>query len=188
MSSIYEVSSLNNILHKLPEKFVSETLSSFSCKRDKDVEFFLKEKAIVQEKKHISRTYLIFTTEPVRELVAYFTIDVNSTDGNSLQCSNSLQKKMNIHNNTAQSYLIGQLGKRDGSEKGLGKFALYSAINLIRSANLIVGCRLIRLDCRPSLEGYYADNEFMFARRNKNNDLSQMVRIIDVQPLPSAVA
>jgi len=48
-------------------------LSKFSCKRDVDVESFLKEKAVIQEKKHISRTYLIFSKEP-KELVAYFTL------------------------------------------------------------------------------------------------------------------
>jgi hypothetical protein len=164
-----------------PQEHVSEVLSSFSCKKDKDVEFFLKEKAIVQEKKHISRTYLIFTTGPDPELAAYFTLAVNSMNVTDLECSNELRKKMNISNDLAQSYLIGQVGKRDGSQKGLGKLAISSAIGVIKEANIKVGCRVIRADCKPSLIKYYAENGFILARRNRDGDLNQMIRIINTR-------
>ena len=183
--SSYKIISLSRFLHQYPRETVSGILSSFLCERDKDVESFLKEKAIVQEIKQISRTYLMFTATG-HEPVAYFTVAVNSMDGSSLECSKSLQKKMNIHNKIAHSYLIGQIGKRDGSEKGLGKFALDSAVELIMAVNSKVGCRVIRLDCKPSLKDYYESNGSIFAGRNRDNDLSQMISIIESHPLQKA--
>jgi len=181
LTTSYEITPLNDFLSVFPQEHVSEVLSAFSCKRDKDVESFLKEKAVVQEKKHISRTYLIFSTGPDSELLAYFTIAVSSMNMTGLVCSKELWKKMNVNEDVAQSYLIGQMGKRDGSIPGLGKLALSSAIELIKEANKRVGCRVIRVDCKPSLIKYYADNGFGLVGQNKDGDLNQMIRIIDAQ-------
>jgi hypothetical protein len=156
-------------------------LSKFSCKRDTDVESFLKEKAIIQEKKHISRTYLIFDFTVGPELMAYFTLAVSTMDVTNLECSKEIQKKMNINRGMAQSYLIGQLGRCDGSPKGLGRFAMDQATDRIIAANLNVGCRVIRIDCKPSLVGYYEDHGFVFARHSSNEALVQMIRIISTQ-------
>jgi len=177
MITSYEITPLNEFMSAFPPEHVYEILSSFSC-RDKDVESFLKEDAVLHEKKHISRTYLIFTTDQASELVAYFSLAVKSMNVADLIVSNELLKKMNISEDVAQSYLIGQIGKRDGSQKGLGKLAMSSAIEIIKEANARVGCRVIRLDCKPSLMKYYAENGFVLARRNKEGDLNQMIRII----------
>jgi hypothetical protein len=93
----YRVTSLSDLLSLYTQEHVSEAFSTFSCERDKDVESFLKEKEIVQEKKHISRTYLIFTTNEEPELAAYFTVAVKSMDVTDLECNSALKKKMNIH-------------------------------------------------------------------------------------------
>jgi len=180
----YEIMSLSEFMTLFPQEHVSDVLHTFSCKRDKDVESFLREKAIVQEKKQTSRTYLMFTARQRPELAAYFSLAVSSMDVKGLECSNELRKKMNINNDIAQSYLIGQIGKCDGSEKGLGTLAILHAISLIRAANTKVGCRLIRLDCKPSLIKYYTDNGFIHTGRNTDGDLHQMVRIIDPRTAP----
>ena len=151
--------SLNKLLTSYPEKQISDKLSEFSCKRDKDVESFLKEKAIVQEKRHISRTYLIFSTDS-KELVAYFTVAVSSMDVSDLQCSRNMEQKMNINKGSAQCYLLGQLGKCDNAPEGLGKFAMEQALDRILNANLNVGCRLLRVDCHGVLRKYYENNGF----------------------------
>jgi len=156
-------------------------LSKFSCKRDTDVESFLKEKAIIQEKKNISRTYLISSKEP-KELVAYFTVAISNMDTSGLECSKKMEQKMNVNKGSAQCYLLGELGKCDKAPKGLGKFAMDQAMDRILAANLNVGCRLLRVECKDALAAYYEDNGFTFARRNKDNDLMQMVRIIGTLP------
>ena len=181
----YSVVSLNKLLYELPEEDVSAILSSFSCERDKDVESFLRDKAVVQEKKHISRTYLIVSNGEETELMAYFAVAVSSVEGDDLECSNSMRKKMNISGGLAMSYLIGQLGKRDGGAKGLGTFAIERAIGVIIEANARVGCRVIRIDCRESLIGYYESNGFTLVRSNKEGNLNLMVRIIETGSVPA---
>ena len=147
------------------------------------MESFLREKAIVQEKKHISRTYLILDDDEESRLRAYFTVAISSMEGADLECSNQMRKKMNINNGLAISYLIGQVGKCDGSAKGLGKFAIEKAIMYILDANALVGCRVIRIDCRPPLIRYYADNGFTLVGCNPRGDLNQMIRIIETKAI-----
>jgi len=161
-------------------------LSKFSCKRDADVESFLKEKAIVQEKKNISRTYLIFSSDPIG-LMAYFTLAISNMDVSGLQCSKKMEQKMNINKGSAQCYLLGELGKCDKAPRGLGKFAMDQAMDRIVAANLNVGCRLLRADCKDALREYYEENGFTFAGRNRDNDLMQMIRIIGAMS-PQAVS
>jgi hypothetical protein len=175
------VTPLRILLEEYPEGSISDLLSKFSCKRDTDVESFLKGKATVQEKKNVSRTYLIFTADS-KELVAYFTVAISNMDVSDLQCSRSMEQKMNINKGTAQCYLLGQLGKCDNAPRGLGKFAMEQAMDRIMNANLNVGCRLLRVDCHDALKKYYESNGFTFARRNKDNDLIQMIRIIGALP------
>jgi len=177
--------SLKDLLSVYPEESVSKKLSGFSCKRDADVESFLKTKAIAQEKRQISRTYLIFTADR-KELVAYFTVAISSMEVSDLQCSKNMERMMNIQKGLAQCYLLGQLGKCDGTPMGLGKFAMGHAINRIMAANLNVGCRLLRVDCKDSLKKYYEENGFSSARRNKDNDYMQMIRIIGTLPAQPA--
>ena len=184
ISKTYRVTPLWELLSAAGPEALSEMISSFSCKMDKDVETFLKEKAIVQEKKQISRTYLIFADDLKAELAAYFTLAVSSMDANGIECSNELRKKMNINNGFAQSYLIGQLGKHDGSQKGLGRFAIFHALELIKGANARVGCRLLRLDCKPSLVRYYTDNGFTHIGSNTDGDLDLMVKIAEHGVMP----
>jgi hypothetical protein len=93
-----------------------------------------------------------------------------------------MEHKMNIKKGSAQCYLLGQLGKCDKAPKGLGKFAMDRAMDRIVEANLNVGCRLIRVDCRSVLRKYYEDNGFTLARCNEENGLMQMVRIIGTLP------
>jgi hypothetical protein len=178
ITSSYEVISLRDCLDEFTEGYVSDILSTFSCLKDEDVENFLKEKAIMQEKKHISRTYLIFTVGMKRELAAYFTLAVSCMDVEDVKCSNELLRKMNPRKNIVQSYLIGQLGKCDGSERGLGMLAISYASARIKEANMRVGCRVLRIDCRSPLMRYYTDAGFRFLRQNDDGTLNQMVRII----------
>jgi len=181
----YSVSPLNDVLSKYPEEHVSAVLSSFSCERDKEVELFLREKAIVQEKKQTSRTYLIFDDDAEHLLVAFFAVAVSIIKDEGLKCSSRMLRKMNINEGIAMSYLIGQLGKRDGGAKGLGTFAIERAIGIIVDANAKVGCRVIRIDCRESLIGYYESNGFTLVRSNKEGNLNLLVRIIETGSVPA---
>jgi len=168
---------LRDLIDMRSEKIVNETLSSFFCSKDKDVQRYLRETAVKHEKEHISRTYLIFDSEPSERLVAFITVAMKCLIVGDEQYDVSLIEKMNVNNGTAQSYLIGQLGKVDGYGK-VGDFAISFAIGIIMQANQLVGCRTIRLDCKDALVGYYEKNGFVHLSRNNKKNLNRMVWII----------
>ena len=169
---------LKDLIDKRSEKTVVEFLSSFSCSKDKDVQRYLRETAVKHEINHISRTYLIFDSEQNEQLVAFITIAMKCLIIGKENHEEKLIGMMNVSNGTAQSYLIGQLGKTDDYEKKVGDFAISFATNIILQANQLVGCRTIRLDCKDALVGYYEKNGFSLLSRNNENGLNRMVRIL----------
>ncbi len=173
----YNIVSLRDLLET--DYDVNEILSKFYCTYDEDVSVFLKEKAVVQEKRHISRTYLIFDNDG--KMAAYCTIAVSSIKADNLQCPNNLKRKLNISkDNIIQSYLIGQIGRTEDSQKGLGKWVLKKAVDLILQINSAIGCRVIRIDCKDKekLLDYYIGEGFQAVGKNRSNDLHQMIKII----------
>jgi len=87
---------------------------------------------------------------------------------------------MNVNNGVAQSYLLGQLAKADGTEKGFGKEMIERALYVFRDGKAKFGCRTVRLDCKdePRLMDYYVSCGFKFMRRDEKRNLNQMVMII----------
>lgn len=91
-------------------------------------------------------------------------------------------------------YLIAQLGRDDHwSVPGFGKELMVEAINIIREARDRVGCRVVRLDCRPDphLVAYYNGYGFQEIKRDTNGDeLVMMVMILkdkyDWEPDPDS--
>ena len=96
----------------------------------------------------------------------------------------SLSKKMNIDpdNNVAQSYLLGQLGRADYSYKGMGADLLEGAIEIIKRADELAGCRVIRVDCLDELIPYYEQHGFRYLcvtdQTEDKPPINQMVQII----------
>jgi len=54
------------------------------------------------------------------------------------------------------------------------------AIDMIKDANLLVGCRLVRVDCEDGLIDYYTDLGFRKIKKNDDEDLNQMAYILRV--------
>ena len=103
----YELFSLTEMLSLHGEEGTGEMLSSFTCSKDPDREPYLHDKAVMMEKKAMSRTYVAVTKD--LRIVGYFSVGMKCMgvpDGVSI--SNSLRKKLNINNETgiAQMYLI----------------------------------------------------------------------------------
>ena len=78
----------------------------------------------------------------------------------------------------AQSYLIGQVSRSDLSPSGLGMEAINCAIDRIADAAKIVGCRMIRVDCKDELIPYYEKKGFKFIGKNQAHNLNQLVYIL----------
>ena len=116
-----------------------------------DIEEFLHQRAISYEKRDLARVYLALT--PDNEIVGYFSLSMRcGIVSKDSRISKSMYKHLNVQSETdvVQMYLIGQLGRADGSEKGFGRQLMADAMGLIREANEIIGCPVVRIDCKRS--------------------------------------
>ena len=71
----YKIIPLNELMAQLDKERVTTILSSFSSPMNKDVELFLKQKAVTFDTQSISRTHLVFTSYKEQTVLAgYFTL------------------------------------------------------------------------------------------------------------------
>ncbi|AGI47936.1 hypothetical protein TALC_00942 [Thermoplasmatales archaeon BRNA1] len=175
----YHISSLSSLVDTVGESAISKHLSTYRCARDSEREDYLHNKAITMEKRQMSRTYLALGSDG--NILGYFTIGMKCMHvPDETPISNSTRKKMNIDDRTgvAQSYLLGQLGRDDRSEKGFGRALLQEALGILCRANKMVGCRLVRLDCADELVNYYGQTGFFFVGKNESENLNQLAILI----------
>lgn len=178
---------LSDILEQLGEDETKSILSSFSCPLNKDIENFIKYKAIEFSKRTSAKTHLVFwQTEDRknRELVGYYTITskVITVDKNAL--SNTEAKKLRnqgMYNADKQEYtvsapLIAQLGKNftDGNDTLIsGTDLLQMAVNKIHTIQKEIGGRFMYLECEDNkkLLAFYKKCNFKeFGKRMLDRD------------------
>ena len=179
----YEIFPLSEFIASYPEDKLAERLGSFRCNRgDVDVENFLRNSAIPYEKRELARVYLALDQD-TGSILGYFSLSMRCGVVPKDCVSKSMYKRLNAQPETdvAQMYLIGQLGRSDDSDKGLGKRLMADAMNLIRQANGIVGCPVVRIDCKPALIPYYETYGFRPVRMNDSDELMMMVCILKPQ-------
>jgi len=120
MSNGYNQINLSDMLNELGEYMVKIILSEFSCPPNRDVEYFLKHKAIEFSKCGISVTYLIYTSyksKPV--IVGYYALANKTINIYKDNISKSLSKRVSkfatfdsqTKRYTMSTPLIGQIGK-----------------------------------------------------------------------------
>lgn len=87
---------------------------------------------------------------------------------------------MNIDTMTgvARSYLLGQLSRSVDAPEGLDSTLIDLAFDLLASAETIVGCRMVRLDCHDELIQYYSEHGFKLITRSEDGTLSQMMAFV----------
>lgn len=176
---------LRDLIERYGEDRLNGILASYhDCVRS-DQEMFLKEKAIMMEKKNMCRTYLAIDGDS--RILGYYSIGLRcmkvpqSVDSNGEPAKDDrFMNRMNVdpESRVAQSYLIGQLSRSKDAPKGFGKVLMRDAIDMIKDANLIVGCRLVRVDCDDRLVDYYSRFGFRLIRKNDDRDLNQMAYIL----------
>ena len=76
----YQIINLKDIYNELGENNTKELLKEFSCPLNKDVEYFIKNRAIEFSKQDISRTYIVMSSYKQKNVIAgYFAITNKST-------------------------------------------------------------------------------------------------------------
>lgn len=170
---------LRRLMDSITPSALEGVISHFSCARNRDIETFLKSKAIDNETRHVSRTYLIFDDEndilstPV--ILGYYTISLKVFEFPK-GCSNTTKKYINgfpRDSQSAQAYLIAQIARNDhvSSQKIGGNTILDAALSQVFKAQDIVGGRAVLVECVPEMVNYYQDYGFsVFAEKESGNE------------------
>lgn len=190
MSAKYVKINLEDMVEEYGEDRVKSILADFSCEINKDVEGFLRTKAIEFSKQGIAKTQLIYYIETegdvVKEkrLVGYFALSQKTIKVYKRALSNSLSRKIckfARYNVDEKSYtlpviLIGQIGKnfKDGNNMYLaGKELLNLAIDSISVVQRMIGGKVVFLECEDKevLKNFYKENGFVeFGKRKLDRD------------------
>ncbi len=185
---------LKTLISKFKEDDTSlnRILSSFSCDKDKDIEFFLWNKAVDFEKVSKSRTYLFcdyqeFSENPI-VVLGYFTLSLKVLilpDELSVHARKELDgfrgKIHGIPIKEIPCFLIGQLAKNSNIANNpiSGKKLLTYANSIIKSVISSIGGRIILIECQENekLLKFYSDNGFYEFVRDSYNDKT-MVQLL----------
>ncbi|MBR4225426.1 MAG: hypothetical protein IKR86_01320 [Candidatus Methanomethylophilaceae archaeon] len=171
---------LGEILDRYGNTMAPEILGRFEPVSESSPAEFLADKAIAMERRDLSRTYLAFD-QSRRTILGFFAVGMKciSIPEDSL-LSRSMLRQCNIDSasGVAQAFLLGQLARSRSSPKGFGDVLIDQAVDVIRKAKSLVGCRLLRLDCADELVPYYEKHGFRMIRKNSEKDLNQMMIIV----------
>lgn len=181
----YKLINLKLMVDTVGEDTAKAVLSTFSCPLNRDVEGFLRIKAIDFAKQGFSQTHLVMASyreEPV--LVGYFTLANKYITVSSKKLGNTQKKrlaKFSIFDNNLRAYclsapLIAQLGKNyaNGYDKLIsGDELLYLACRKVSTIQMDLGGKFAYLECedKPCLVEFYKRNGFCaFDRRRLDKD------------------
>ena len=183
METTTKVMPLHELILQIGEPAVNRMVQSYVSAHEAenpDTSIYLHEKAIPMEKRDLSRTYISLTKN--LEIMGFVTLGIKCMtvpDDNLL--SNSAQRRMNIEFEThvSQAFLLGQLSRSEDSIAGTGRELVAFAMDMLGEAKRIVGCRVVRLDCKDDLTEYYEGLGFNLVGKNEDKDLNQMIRFIE---------
>lgn len=178
---------LSELIDILGEDDTKSILSTFVCPLNKDVENFIKYKAIEFSKRDFSKTYLVFwetDDEKEKALVGYYTIAskfirversaVNSKEARKLRDHGVFDENTNEY--IVSAPLIAQLGKNysEGNECIIsGSDLLQLAIERVKRVQHEIGGKFVYLECEDEakLLAFYTKNRFkVFGKRKLDRD------------------
>lgn len=165
------------------ESSILRDFLKFECRREPEIERFLREKAIPFERAHKSRTYLIANSgggDEAIAIMAYVSVALSNMKIKA-DVSKSMRKRMNgiFQNDEVPCYLIGQLGKNDRySNEVEGRELVNSAMNILRIGHRVAGGRFVRVDCKrnDNLIKFYEENGFKVVQIDEKSGLLQFAR------------
>lgn len=182
----YNIIRIADMYEALGEEKLKKILNDFQCELNKDVEYFIKEKAIEFYKMDVSQTFIVTSSYKEKEvIVGYFALTNKATKIKKSSLKSNWRKRLSRfanQNESDEKYfsislpLIGQLGKNyyNGYDKLIsGDFLLKLACDKVREAQKILGGKLVFLECedKPKLQEFYESNGFVcFGKRNLEKD------------------
>ncbi|MBQ7068982.1 MAG: GNAT family acetyltransferase [Synergistaceae bacterium] len=186
----FDAWNVRELLEKFGEKRVRDTIETFSCPLNPEIENFLKKNAIDFTKKSQSVTYLV---SPIDEfiIIGYFSIAIKPfvIGVNDIK-SNTQRKKIEriaklddkIQSYTMAAYLIAQLGKNyyhNLNEKISGDELLDTALDTLKDIQYDVGgmVAFVETEERKKLVEFYNRNYFFSLENKKITDSNEFIQL-----------
>lgn len=158
---------LYDLIHEFGEESVqNDFLADFSCPLNRDVEIFLKQKAILFEKMDKSRSYIVICVSgDVMKILGYFSLtsrEIQFADDISAKTKKKMLGTGFEANGKISGILIGQLAKNFNDNNNIlmtGKELFELAIHKVLQANRYIGGRVVYLECEdnPKLIKFYSN-------------------------------
>lgn len=176
-----EVISLSSLIQVAEESELNDYLSSFLCCKNKDVESFLHNKAVSNEKRSFTRTSLVIDEKSNNDIVGYFTLMVKPFDILTDVSKTARQRLAgNKEAEVFNSILIAQLGRSD-AYKGVvkGEEILNFALENCKLINGLTGLRIVCVEYEDIsyLNDFYIGNGFTYLQTNDNDHFLSYLRI-----------
>ncbi|MCU5500347.1 hypothetical protein OCF63_20615 [Bacillus wiedmannii] len=175
-----QIISLDSLIQaESEESEVKEYLSSFLCHKDKDVQSFLHDKALENEKRAFTRTSLVIDDEHNNDIIGYFTLMIK--DFGFIDVSGNTRKRLtnDKHADVFNSTLIAQLGRAD-SYKGKvpGDCIVQLALGNCKQIYDLSGLRVVCVEYKdePILHDLYMKNGFKVLQVNSSGNFLAYLR------------
>jgi len=186
--------SIRNILDFLEEEgedFLKQSLVSFSCDINMEIEKFLRERAIDFAKRRLSITYLVTDAED-GEILGYFTLTHKAILLDGKGFSKTAQRKLTRYsrldkqtgNYMASAFLLAQFGKNYGVDEGKrinGAEVMELVNDILIDIQRRIGGGIVYLDCedRAKLIAFYEDKGFQkFSERFSEEDNQKYIQFM----------
>lgn len=181
----YNITNLGKLYKIAGEEKTKEIIKDFECTLNKDVEYFLKEKAIEFSKQGIAETFIVTSSYKGKEvIVGYFSLTSKPTKVRKDVFGGKMKKRFTRfaqYDSDKRYYLIslpliGQIGKNYKNNYNnliTGDELLKLACSKIKIVQEIVGGRFVFLECEDKLKlkEFYESNGFVcFGKRNLERD------------------
>lgn len=189
--SNFQVINILDMIESVGEDEVKSILSDFSCKKNPEIENFVKSNAVEFAKKKMSITYLVIdTTATVR---AIFTLTHKAIELTNENLSNTMRKRIQRHSKldegtdsfNVSAFLIAQFGKSDtySTEENISGDALMDfTFEVLTAVQHDIGGGLVYLECedREKLLNFYSSEPnqfFKFGERYSEEDNVKYIQL-----------
>ena len=176
--------SVKEIIKKGRERDFEAAIDKFTC-QDKEVENFLKTKALDFDRRHKSRTYLIIDIDESGEIIilAYYSVTMKSLKFISGLSNSKIRKIDGFRANATETeaVLIGQLGKDYNHRNEInGKSIIEYILETVYIAHTAVGGRIVFLECADNekVVKFYQDNGFAYLQNSEDEKYLQMIKFL----------
>lgn len=168
---------------------VERIIGSFLCEKNKDIDFFLKKKALLFQRKNKAKTYFILDEDELNRgifnILGYFALSTKVLHLPEELSKNQRKKIDGLYTSVSEisTFLIGQIAKNDyNNSKITGDEILKYACYYILQASSIIGGRIVLVELvnNSKLIDFYNKNDFILLPNKTENEekLLQMIKII----------